>query len=197
MSVQVNGENVFTKEMANVFETEVIECPDCGFEFSTKHEQHDEPGIYKCPCCNEANLEVLYLNLQTDVKEAADLHFRTILELQRIQSIVHPVDDPVNRPIGVALNELEAKFHKIHDKWSETSKVVETRYDSNGKQIKEHDVLKNVETGEMAITVYAKNKAGVRGLAVENKIIGSGDWLDVYPDGVWTIVGNAGISPQP
>lgn len=51
--------------------------------------------------------------------EAADLHLQTILELQRIQSMVHPVDDPVTRSIGVALIELEAKFHKIHDLWSE------------------------------------------------------------------------------
>ncbi|MBY3623790.1 hypothetical protein NST28_29195 [Paenibacillus sp. FSL R10-2791] len=72
------------------------------------------------------------------------------------------------------------------------ARIVEPRHDTTGKLIQEHDVLKDEETGEMALVVQAKNKAGVRGLAVENKIIGLGDWLDVYPDGVWTIVGNAG-----
>ncbi|GLC89355.1 hypothetical protein [Lysinibacillus piscis] len=74
------------------------------------------------------------------------------------------------------------------------ARLVEPRYDSTGKLIQLHDVLKDEETGEMAIVVQAKNKAGVRGLAVENKIIGLSDWLDVYPDAVWTTVGNAGIS---
>lgn len=76
-------------------------------------------------------------------------------------------------------------------------RIVEPRYDSTGKEIKEYDVLKDIDTGEMAIAVYAENKAGVQGLAVENSIIGLGDWLGVYPDGFWTIVGNAGISLQP
>ncbi|WP_176408536.1 hypothetical protein [Lysinibacillus boronitolerans] len=58
-------------------------------------------------------------NIVDDVREASELHLQTILELQRIQSMVHPIDDPVNRSIGVALNELEVKFQKIHDKWSE------------------------------------------------------------------------------
>ena len=77
------------------------------------------------------------------------------------------------------------------------AKIVEPRYDSTGKQIKEYDVLKDIKTGEMAIAVPTKNKVGVQGLAVENPIIGLGDWLDVYPDGFWTIVGNASISLQP
>ncbi|MFL1998375.1 hypothetical protein VYF65_004175 [Lysinibacillus irui] len=57
--------------------------------------------------------------MKNEICVAADLHLQTILELQRIQSKVHSVDDPVNRAIGVALSELEAKFHKIHDEWSE------------------------------------------------------------------------------
>jgi hypothetical protein len=76
------------------------------------------------------------------------------------------------------------------------ARIVEPRYDTTKKLIQEHDVLKDEETGEIALVVQAKNNAGVRGLAVENKIIGLGDWLDVYPDGVWTIVGNAGISAE-
>ncbi|MDQ0412707.1 hypothetical protein [Mesobacillus stamsii] len=73
-------------------------------------------------------------------------------------------------------------------------RTVEVRHDSTGKEIQLHDVLKDEETGEMALVVYASNKAGVRGLAVENKLIGVNDWLDVFPDGVWTIVGNASVS---
>lgn len=73
-------------------------------------------------------------------------------------------------------------------------RIVEPRYDSKGKLIQLHDVLKDEETGEIVLVVEAMNIAGVRGLAVENTIIGVGDWIDVYPDGVWTIIGNAGIS---
>lgn len=77
------------------------------------------------------------------------------------------------------------------------ARVVEPRYDTTGKLIQEHDVLKDEDTGEIALVIQAKNKSGVKGLAVENTIIGLGDWLDVYPDSVWTIVGNAGTSaPQ-
>ncbi|MGE7114319.1 hypothetical protein [Lysinibacillus sp. NPDC047702] len=119
MSIQFNGESIFTKETANVKIAEVIECPDCAFEFSVIHEQSDRNGIYTCPNCEVANYEALYLQLQNDVQEASELHLQTIIDLQRIQSMVHPVDDPVTRSIGVALSELEAKFHKIHDKWSE------------------------------------------------------------------------------
>lgn len=57
--------------------------------------------------------------MKNEICEAADLHLQTILELQRIQSMVHPLDDSVTRSIGVALSNLEAKFHKIHDEWSE------------------------------------------------------------------------------
>ncbi|WP_438498050.1 hypothetical protein [Paenibacillus sp. IHBB 3054] len=77
------------------------------------------------------------------------------------------------------------------------TRKVEARHDTAGNLIKEYDVLKDEETGEMALVVHAENKAGVSGLAVQNTIIGLGDWLDVYPDSVWTIVGNAGTSaPQ-
>lgn len=70
--------------------------------------------------------------------------------------------------------------------------VAKRSYDSAGVAIKKYDVLRNDETGEVALVVQAKNASGVEGLAVTNKVIGSGDWLDVYPDGVWTVVGNAG-----
>lgn len=119
MSIQVNGESIFTKETANVKITEVIECPDCAFEFGVIHEQSDRKGIYTCPNCEASDYQALYLLQQKEIQEAADLHLKAILELQRIQSLVSTVDDPVTRSIGVALSDLEAKFHKIHDKWSE------------------------------------------------------------------------------
>lgn len=71
------------------------------------------------------------------------------------------------------------------------SRNVEQRYDSVGKLIKAYDVLKNEETGEMALVTYSENKAGVKGLGITNELIGSSDWLDVFPNGTWTIVGNA------
>lgn len=84
----------------------------------------DEPYINDIVAVLEANghwdgQKPNVKNIVDDVREASELQLQTILELQRIQSMVHPIDDPVNRPIGAALNELEAKFHKIHDKWSE------------------------------------------------------------------------------
>ena len=63
--------------------------------------------------------EKLIKELYKDIEDAAELHLQAILELQRIQSLVYPIDDPIKRPIGVALAELEDKFHKIHDKWCE------------------------------------------------------------------------------
>lgn len=58
MSVTIDDKNVFTKEMTGVFEAEVIECPDCGFRFSTEHEDNDNSGVYSCPCCHEADLVI-------------------------------------------------------------------------------------------------------------------------------------------
>lgn len=72
--------------------------------------------------------------------------------------------------------------------------LVEVRHDSTGMIIKEHDVLRNDENGEMALVVQGGNPSGVEGLAVLNDVIGLKDWIDVFPDGLWTIVGNAGIS---
>lgn len=74
------------------------------------------------------------------------------------------------------------------------SKVIESRYDSKGVLIKEHDVLKDIETDEIAIVIKASNNLGVNGLAVENDVIGIKDWLDIYPDGVWEVIGNLSIA---
>ncbi|WP_107842199.1 hypothetical protein [Metasolibacillus meyeri] len=49
-----------------------------------------------------------------------ELHLQTILDLQHIQILVQPVDEPIERPIGVALKELEEKFHEFNNKWSES-----------------------------------------------------------------------------
>lgn len=67
MSVEVNGRNLFAKEMASTFETEVIECPDCGFEFATIHVLDGTEGTYECPCCNEANLLIEVEELKKEV----------------------------------------------------------------------------------------------------------------------------------
>ena len=73
MSVQVDGRSVFTKEMTNVFQTEVIECPDCGYEFSSKHELDGEAGVYECSLCNESNLQAENFKLSKVYKDATTL----------------------------------------------------------------------------------------------------------------------------
>lgn len=57
--------------------------------------------------------------LEAEIAEAADLHLETILELQRIRSLLEPISDENEQLIAVALLELEEKFHKINDEWSE------------------------------------------------------------------------------
>ena len=59
---------IFSKEMASVKTVEVIECPDCAFEFGTIHEQSEMPGLYICPNCQEANLEAVNYHLNKDIK---------------------------------------------------------------------------------------------------------------------------------
>lgn len=71
------------------------------------------------------------------------------------------------------------------------TKTVATRYDVDDKEIKEFDVLKNVATHEIVIVEYGRNEAGVVGLGVLNEILGISDWLDVYPDHAFKILGNA------
>jgi len=61
-------------------------------------------------------LKEKYINQINDLKRASDLHLHTILELQRLQTLVSPIDDE-NRTIGVVLNELESKFQEIHNDW--------------------------------------------------------------------------------
>jgi hypothetical protein len=74
------------------------------------------------------------------------------------------------------------------------TKEIEPRVDDGGTLIKKHDVLVNVYTGEVVLVIDATNQAGVSGLAVENKYAGISDWLDVYPDRTFLIVGNADTS---
>ncbi len=75
-------------------------------------------------------------------------------------------------------------------------KTIKPCHDSAGDLIREHDVLRDDHTGEMAIVTYSENNAGVKGLCIQNPVIGSGDWLDVFPDGVWTIVGNLAVTGE-
>lgn len=70
--------------------------------------------------------------------------------------------------------------------------------DTTGKEIKLHDILKDEESGEMAIVVEGYNPFGsIRGLVVENTVIGINEWLDLCPSGVWTIVGNMADGEDP
>ena len=70
---------------------------------------------------------------------------------------------------------------------------IEKILDSAGKVIQLHDVLRDDETGEMVLVEYLENVWGVKGLGVVNDIAGLKDWLDVYPNGHWTIVGNLSV----
>lgn len=73
-------------------------------------------------------------------------------------------------------------------------KRINKRYDINGKEIKVHDVCKNTTTNEIVLVVYGYNYSRVCGLAVENKLAGIEDWLDVYPSETFEILGNAETS---
>lgn len=73
MSVELDGKNVFTKGMGRVFNTEVIECPDCVFEFASKHEMSNSEGLYECPACKEENLEVLVHQYKKALEEIINL----------------------------------------------------------------------------------------------------------------------------
>lgn len=74
------------------------------------------------------------------------------------------------------------------------NKEIEPRFDNDGTLIGKHDVLVNLDTKEVVLVVGGKNDLGVHGLGVENKIAGIHDWLDVYPNGIFHIVGNADTS---
>ncbi|AHN24372.1 hypothetical protein [Lysinibacillus varians] len=62
-----NGEKSFHKGYG-IKTAEVIECPDCAFEFGTIHEQSDMPGLYICPNCQEDNLEADIYHLKEENK---------------------------------------------------------------------------------------------------------------------------------
>lgn len=74
------------------------------------------------------------------------------------------------------------------------TKEIEPRIDDKGTLIKKHDVLVNVDNREVVLVIDTTNESGVCGLAVKNKYAGIGDWLDVYPDRAFHIVGNADTS---
>lgn len=62
--------------------------------------------------------------------------------------------------------------------------------DINGKIIRIHNVLRNVDNHAIVLVVSGNNK-GYMALAVTNEIAGINDWLDVYPDGTFEILGSA------
>lgn len=61
--------------------------------------------------------------------------------------------------------------------------------DNNGNEIKYHDVLINDE-GVIGFVVKGTNFKGETTLGVVNSNIGLNDKLEIFPDGVWEIVGN-------
>lgn len=65
--------NVFTRETANVFQAEVIECPNCAFEFSVIHEQSGSIGTYVCPCCEIGELERMMYHLRLENQKLKQL----------------------------------------------------------------------------------------------------------------------------
>lgn len=69
--------------------------------------------------------------------------------------------------------------------------TVEPRHDDTGKLIKLHDVLLDLDTHEIRLVIESYNQYGVHGLAAVNEIAGIHDWLDVFPEGCFHIVGNA------
>lgn len=38
----------------NVKEIEVVDCPDCGFEYNAEHSNDNDKTIYECPLCELA-----------------------------------------------------------------------------------------------------------------------------------------------
>lgn len=56
--------------------------------------------------------------LQSEISESHGLHLSTVIELQRITTMVSGIDYDDKR-VGVALAELENKFQKLMKKWSE------------------------------------------------------------------------------
>ena len=75
------------------------------------------------------------------------------------------------------------------------NKEIPEVHDSTGKVIKNHDVLIDKESGQIMIAEEASNKSGVHGLGFFNNVIKASDWADVFPDGMWTIVGNLETLP--
>lgn len=71
------------------------------------------------------------------------------------------------------------------------NKQIKQVKDVNGKVIKLHDVVRETETHVMYLVDEGSNQSGVHGLGVTNEINGASDWLDVFPDGVLEVVGNA------
>lgn len=73
----------------------------------------------------------------------------------------------------------------------ENYKMVKGSKSTTGKEIKLHDVCRAVSTNEILIVVEAVNHHHkIKGLAVENRVTGAGDWLSIYPDGELEVIAN-------
>lgn len=98
MTVQLDGEQVFTKGMARVFKSEVVECPDCVFEFSSKHTLSDSEGLYICPCCKEADLEVQVNYYREVIGEA--------LKIARLNALSNPQCSDIEVILSKVMDDL-------------------------------------------------------------------------------------------
>lgn len=90
----------FTKETANVKTTEVIECPQCAFEFSTIHESSEQKGVYTCPTCNEAELASAAKKFKEALEEIAYDVASPIGEDENYKETVYKFIDIAKRALG-------------------------------------------------------------------------------------------------
>lgn len=70
-------------------------------------------------------------------------------------------------------------------------------FDINDKTIKVNDVLRDINTGEMYIVEEGHNDSRSNGLVAVNNINGRQDWLDVFPDYTFVVVGNMATVSYP
>ena len=70
-------------------------------------------------------------------------------------------------------------------------------FDINDKTIKVNDVLRDINTGEMYIVEEGHNDSRSNGLVAVNNINGRQDWLDIFPDYTFVVVGNMATVSYP
>lgn len=72
---------------------------------------------------------------------------------------------------------------------NKVKKMIDSRRDITGTEIKLNDILVNKYTNETVIVTNGHNNCGIKGLGVVNPDAGINEWLDVYPDGTFQIIG--------